>query len=377
VEDLQRRQGINHLKRMGLMMRVHNFGAGPAALPLPVLQIAQTELLDFGGSGMSVMELSHRSKEYDAVHQAAEANVRKLMNVPDDYAVLFLQGGASEQFALMPLNLRATGTAADYINTGSWANKAIQEAKVTGAVNVIWDGKEEKYMRMPAPAEMKPTPGAAYLHLCSNETIEGVRMNQFPDSDAPLIADMSSEIMSREIDVKRFGMIYAGAQKNLGPSGLALVIIRKDLLDRVPETVPVFHRYKTHAENQSLYNTPNTWAIYLLKLVGDWLVGQGVIPAIEKINEAKARLLYELLDSSAFWTTPADKACRSIMNVVWRLPSEALEEKFVKEAKGAGLIGLKGHRSVGGLRASIYNACPRESIQALIGFMKQFEAANG
>lgn len=359
------------------MARVHNFGAGPAALPLAVLERAQAELLDFGGAGMSVMEMSHRSKEYDAVHQAAEANVRSLLAVSDDYSVLFLPGGASQQFALIPLNLLPAGGTADYVNTGSWAKKAIGEAKLVGNVNVIWDGKDAKYMRMPRPEELKGTPGAAYLHICTNETIEGARMNAFPQAEAPLVADMSSEIMSRVIDVSKFGMIYAGAQKNLGPSGLALAIIRKDLLERAPEKLSVFFKYKTHAENQSLYNTPNTWAIYLLKLVGDWLLEQGGVAAIEQRNDAKAGLLYDLLDSSDYWTAPADKASRSTMNVVWRLPSEELENKLVKEATAAGLIGLKGHRSVGGLRASIYNACPTESVEALVAFLKEFEAKNG
>ena len=359
------------------MARVHNFGAGPAALPLPVLEQAQAELLDFGGAGMSVMETSHRSKEYDAVHQAAEANVRTLMNISDDYSVLFLPGGASQQFAMIPLNLLPAGQSADYVNTGSWAKKAIGEAKLVGNVNVIWDGKAENYMRMPRPEELKGTPGAAYLHICTNETIEGARMNAFPSSDAPIIADMSSEIMSRVIDVNRFGMIYAGAQKNLGPSGLALAVIRKDLIERAPEQLSVFFKYKTHAENQSLYNTPNTWAIYILRLVGDWLIKQGGVAAIEKTNDAKAKLLYDLFDSSPFWTAPADKASRSTMNVVWRLPSEELENKLVKESTAAGMIGLKGHRSVGGLRASIYNACPTASVEALVAFLKEFEAKNG
>jgi phosphoserine aminotransferase len=332
------------------MARKHNFGAGPAGLPTSVLEIAQNELLDFKGEGMSIMEMSHRSKTYDAVHQAAEANVRKLMNVSDEYDVLFLQGGASQQFATLPLNLRLAGQTADYVVTGSWSSKALKEGK---------------------------TPGAAYVHICSNETIEGIRFNNFPQTDAPLIADMSSEIMSRVIDVNKFGMIYAGAQKNIGPSGLALVIIKKELVARCPDTVPVFFRYKTHAENQSLYNTPNTWAIYIVKLVTDWLLGLGGVAGMEKINEEKAALLYKTLDASAYWTTPANKADRSSMNVVWRLPSEELEEKFVKQATAAGLIGLKGHRSVGGIRASIYNACSLDDVKALCAFMAEFEKSNG
>jgi len=356
---------------------VHNFNAGPAALPLPVLQKAQAEMLEYEKSGMSVMEMSHRSKDFQEIRDAAESNVRELMNIGDDYEVLFLQGGASLQFAMIPMNLRRPGKSADYIHTGSWSSKAIKEAKTTGQVNVIWDGKEENYMRVPSQAELNLSPDAEYVHICSNETIGGIRYPYFPETDAPLIADMSSEIMSRVIDVNRFGMIYAGAQKNLGPSGLTLIIIRKDLIERCPDNVPIFLRYSTHAEEKSLYNTPNTWAIYVLKLVTDWMKSLGGIPAIQKINEAKAAAVYEVLDSSSFWNPPADKSSRSIMNIVWRLPSEELEELFVSEAKKAGLVGLKGHRSVGGLRASIYNAVGKESIDALTAFMKEFERIHG
>ncbi len=359
------------------MARVYNFNAGPAALPLAVLEKAQAEMLDCGGEGMSVMEMSHRSKFYSALNDAAEANVRKLMGISDDYAVLFLQGGASLQFAMIPMNLRREGKTADYIHTGSWSSKAIKEAKVTGSVNIAWDGKDENYMRIPKESELALSPDAEYVHICSNETIGGIRYPTFPKTTAPLVADMSSEIMSRVIDVNQFGLIYAGAQKNLGPSGLALVIIRKDLMDRCPENVPIFLRYKTHAEEKSLYNTPNTWAVYILKLVTDWVDSLGGIEAIQKINEKKAKTIYDVLDSSDFWITPADKESRSIMNVVWRLPSEELEEAFVNEAKKEGLVGLKGHRSVGGLRASIYNAVGQDAVDALVSFMKEFERKNG
>ncbi|MDH7602488.1 MAG: 3-phosphoserine/phosphohydroxythreonine transaminase [Armatimonadota bacterium] len=359
------------------MSRVYNFNAGPAALPLPVLEKAQAELLDLGGSGMSVMEMSHRSKEYAAINDQAEANVRKLMGIPDDYSVLFLQGGASLQFAMVPMNLRRPGKVADYIDTGSWSSKAIKEAKVNGSVNVAWCGKEENYMRVPKESELNLTPGAEYVHICSNETIGGIRYPTFPKTEAPLVADMSSEIMSRVIDVTQFGLIYAGAQKNLGPSGLALVIVRKDLMERCPEDVPIFLRYSTHAEEKSLYNTPNTWAVYILKLVTEWLDSLGGIPAIQRINEKKAQTLYNVLDSSDFWRTPADKESRSIMNVVWRLPSEELEELFVSEAKKEGMVGLKGHRSVGGLRASLYNAVGQDAVDALVSFMKEFERKHG
>ncbi|MDO8589150.1 MAG: 3-phosphoserine/phosphohydroxythreonine transaminase [Armatimonadota bacterium] len=359
------------------MTRVYNFNAGPAALPLPVLEKAQAEMLECGSAGMSVMEMSHRSKDFAAIIGAAEANVRKLLNVSDDYAVLFMQGGASLQFVMIPQNLRRSGKTADYVHTGSWSSKAIKEAKVGGSVNVAWDGKDESYMRVPKQSELSLSADAEYVHICSNETIGGIRYPVFPKTSAPLIADMSSEIMSRQIDVSRFGMIYAGAQKNIGPSGLALVIIRKDLIERCPETVNVFLRYKTHADDNSLYNTPNTWGIYILKLVTDWMDTIGGLAGMQKINEDKAATLYGALDSSDFWKTPADKESRSIMNVVWRLPSEELEDQFVSEAKKAGFVGLKGHRSVGGLRASIYNAVGRDAIDALVGFMREFEKKNG
>lgn len=357
--------------------RVHNFNAGPAALPLPVLQRAQAELLEYGGQGMSVMEMSHRSKAFDAIVNEAIANIQKLMGFGDDYQVLFLQGGASLQFAAIPMNLRRPGEVADYVDTGSWASKAIKEAKLQGAAKVVWSGKAENYVRAPRADELTFTPGAAYVHICSNETIGGVRWAEFPKTDAPLIADMSSEIMSRVIDINQFGMIYAGAQKNIGPSGLALVIIRKDLLARTPDTVPIFLRYDTHANENSLYNTPNTWGIYIVKLVTEYMLSIGGVAAIQQKNEAKAAALYEVLDSSDFWKPHAEKGSRSIMNVTWRLPSEELEAQFVAEAKKAGMEGLKGHRSVGGLRASIYNAVSMEDVQALIDFMKEFERKNG
>lgn len=362
---------------MSTMTRIHNFNAGPAALPLSVLERAQAELLDFQGQGMSIMELSHRSKAFEGVVNDTIANIKTLMGISDDYQVLFLQGGASLQFATIPMNLRRPGETADYVDTGSWASKAIKEAKLQGETKVIWSGKADNYVRAPRPDELTFTPGAAYVHICSNETIGGVRYAEFPKTEAPLIADMSSEIMSRVIDVNRFGMIYGGAQKNIGPSGLALVILRKDLIARTPDTVPVFLRYDTHADENSLYNTPNTWGIYFVKLVTDHMLAQGGIPAIQAQNEAKADALYAVLDASDFWTPHAAKDSRSIMNVTWRLPSEELEAQFVSEAKKAGLEGLKGHRSVGGLRASIYNAVTMDDVQALIDFMQAFEAKNG
>jgi phosphoserine aminotransferase len=359
------------------MSRVHNFVAGPAVLPLPVLEKARQELLEFAGAGASVMELSHRSKEFSTVRETAEENIRRLMDISNDYAVLFLHGGASSQFALIPSNLRPEGQTADYIHTGQWSAKAIKEAQLSGSVNIAWDGKSDQYMRVPSQDELKLSDDAAYLHICSNETIGGICYPVFPESGATLVADMSSEIMSRVIDVNRFGMIYAGAQKNIGPSGLALVIIHKSLLDRCPESVQIFHRYRTHVEESSLYNTPNTWGIYIVKLVTAWLLDHGGVTAIEKINRHKALLLYEVLDACDFWKTPAHRDHRSIMNVVWWLENEELESKFIHEAETEGLTGLKGHRSIGGLRASIYNACALKSVEALVAFMRDFESRNG
>lgn len=359
------------------MARIHNFNAGPAVLPLPVLEQARAEFLDFAGNGMSIMEMSHRSKGFASILAETEANVRRLMGISDEYTILFLQGGASMQFAMIPLNLRGEGQTADYINTGSWATKAIKEAKISGPVNVIWDGKDESYVRTPHLDELTFTPGAAYTHICSNETIGGIRYPEFPKTGTPLIADMSSEIMSRVIDVNQFGMIYAGAQKNIGPSGLAMVIIRNDLLARCPESINVFFRYTTHAKEPSVYNTPNTWGIYIVKLVTEWVESLGGIAALQKINEEKANAIYQVLDSSDFWKPCAAKESRSIMNITWRLGDEELEKLFVSEAKAQGMEGLKGHRSVGGIRASIYNACPRESVDTLVAFMKDFEKQHG
>ena len=359
------------------MERVFNFGAGPAALPFPVLQKAQAELLNFNGCGMSIMEMSHRSPAYQEVIDAANAGIRKIMNVSDDYEVLFLQGGASMQFAMIPLNLCAQGQVADYVNTGSWAKKAITEGKIAANANVIWDGEAENYMTMPTPEEIKESDNAAYVHITSNETIGGVEFKEFPKTKAPLIADMSSDIMSRVLDVNDFGMIYAGAQKNIGPSGLGLVIIRKDLLERTPENLNSFFKYTIHAKNGSMFNTPNTWAIYMVKLVCDWVEENGGVAGLQHKNEEKASLLYGVLDSSDFWKPCAHKDFRSVMNVTWRIANTDLEAMFVKEATAAGLAGLKGHRSVGGIRASIYNASTKEGVQALVDFMADFEQKNG
>ena len=358
------------------MSRIYNFSSGPAVLPLPVLEKARDEMVDCQNSGMSIMEMSHRDKIFDNLIKEAERNIATLLGVPDTHMILFMPGGASQQFAMIPLNF-GLGAAPDYIHTGSWADKAIKEARIVGGVNVIWDGKADDYMRAPAPSELSFTAGAPYVHLCSNETIGGVRFAEFPKTEAPLIADMSSDIMSREIDVAQFGMIYAGLQKNLGPSGSALVILRKDLADRCPDSVNYFFRYKTHMKEPSLYNTPNTWAVYIVKLVTDWVLENGGVAAMRKLNEKKAGLLYDVLDSSDFWKPCARTDSRSIMNVTWRMGSEELEKKFIAGARASGMDGLKGHRSVGGLRASIYNAFPLEGVLTLAEFMKDFEKRNG
>jgi len=346
-------------------------------MPQAVLEKAQSELLELAGSGMSVMEMSHRSKEFQQIIDGAESGIRHLMGVPPEYAVLFLQGGASLQFAMIPMNLRRPGKSADYVDTGSWASKAIKEGKIAGATNVAWSGKGENYARIPKPGELNLMPDAEYVHLCSNETIGGIQWKDFPKTSSTLVADMSSEIMSRIIDVKQFGVIYAGTQKNLGPSGLAIVIMRKELAERAPENVPIILRYSTHLSESSLYNTPNTWGVYMIKLICEWLESMGGVPSMQKLNERKAAALYNAIDSSGFWRSPVEKESRSIMNVVWRLPSEALEDQFVTQAKKEGFVGLKGHRSVGGIRASIYNAITPEAVDALVSFMKEFERKNG
>ncbi len=358
------------------MSRIYNFSSGPAVLPLPVLEKARDEMVDYQGSGMSLIEMSHRDKIFDTLIKDAEKNITTLLGVPDSHIILFMPGGASQQFAMIPLNF-AMGGAPDHVHTGSWADKAIKEAQIVGKVNVVWDGKADNYMRAPKPAELAFNAAAPYAHICSNETIGGVRFAEFPKTEAPLIADMSSDIMSREVNVADFAMIYAGLQKNLGPSGSALVILRKDLADRCPDTVNHFFRYKTHMKEPSLYNTPNTWAVYIVKLVTDWLLANGGIAAMRKLNEKKAAMVYDVLDSSAFWKPCAQKDSRSIMNVTWRMGTEDLEKKFIAEARAAGMDGLKGHRSVGGLRASIYNAFPLEGVVALTQFMKEFEKKNG
>jgi phosphoserine aminotransferase len=359
------------------MARVYNFNPGPAVLPLEALEEAQKELVDFKGSGMSIMEASHRGKDYEAVHNEAAENIKKLLGIGDSHAILFLQGGASQQFAMVPMNLLGEGQSADYVNSGAWASKAVKEAKIIGKVNVIADTGKDIPTKLPEVSSLKLTPGAAYVHITSNETIAGTQWKTFPKTQAPLVADMSSDILSRPLDVGQFGLIYAGAQKNLGPAGVTLVIIRKDLAEKASEKVPVIFRYKTHLEENSLYNTPPCFSIYMLMLVTRWVMKQGGLDGVAKRNREKAGKVYAAIDGSAFYKGTAVKEFRSDMNITFRLPSEALEEAFIKEASGQKLKGLKGHRSVGGVRASIYNAFPMEGIDALVAFMKDFEKKNG
>ncbi len=357
--------------------RVFNFNPGPATLPLSVLQTVQEELLDYRGEGMSIMEMSHRSKTFGALVQEAEERIKRIMGFSDDYQVLFLQGGATAQFAAIPLNLSQDGKTAEYINTGSWAKKAIAEAKkLNKPYRVIASSEDDNFTYI--PTDFTIGSDAAYVHITSNNTIFGTQWQEYPDTgDVPLIADMSSDFYCRRFDPNQFALIYAGAQKNAGPSGVTIVIIRKDLLERSPEDIPTILNYRIFAEKNSLYNTPNTFGIYVVNLVMKWIEDQGGIDAIEKVNRQKAQLLYDALDASEFYRPHARKDSRSLMNVTWRLPSEELEKKFVEEAAANDLVGLKGHRSVGGIRASIYNAMPLEGVQRLVEFMKDFEQKNG
>lgn len=358
--------------------RIFNFSAGPAVLPAEVLQQAQRDLLALPGVGMSVMEISHRSKPFEALLNKAVDDIRALANIPANYKVLLLQGGASLQFSMVPMNLLTPGATADYIDTGSWAEKAIKEAKRVGTVNVTGSTKADNYNRIPTAGEISLTKGAAYVHVTTNNTIEGTEWQRLPDTgEAPLVADTSSDMFSGPIDVSKFGLIYAGAQKNLGPSGVTLVIIREDLLARSQASLPTMLNYKVHAENDSLYNTPNTFGIYILGLTMSWLRSLGGLPAIAAINQRKAGKLYAEIDRTGFYRGTAQKESRSLMNVTFRLPSEELEKTFEKEATAAGFDGLKGHRSVGGMRASIYNAFPEEGIDALVSFMREFERTRG
>ncbi len=360
--------------------RVHNFNAGPSVLPVAVLEQAQAELLDYQGCGMSVMEMSHRSKEFESIIHTAEADLRDLLGIPANYKVMFLQGGASLQFAMLPMNLRPAGASADYIVTGTWSKTSWKESAKLGATSAAFNGEAEGFKRLPKQEELKLDPKAAYLHFCHNETIHGVEFKSEPvaPEGVPLVCDMSSDFLSQPVDVSKYAMIYAGAQKNAGPAGVVVAIIRDDLLARVPEKMPVMLDYRLLAESGSLHNTPPCYAIYIVGLVLKWLKELGGLPAMQKIDQQKAGLVYGAIDSSGgFYRGHAKPEARSIMNVPFRMPSEDLENLFVKESTKAGLIGLKGHRSVGGLRASLYNALSVDSAKVLTEFMAEFQRKNG
>jgi phosphoserine aminotransferase len=360
------------------MTRAYNFSAGPAMLPEAVLRQAQEEMLDWRGSGMCVAEMSHRGKEFMSIAEEAEADLRELLSIPQDYKVLFLQGGASSQFAMVPMNLLRGGSRADYVKTGSWSKKAIAEAKRYCEVRVAASTEDAKFTRVPAQEQLDLSGDAAFVHYTPNETIEGVEFPYVPETGGvPLAADMSSTILSRPIDVSRFGVIYAGAQKNVGPAGLTIVIVRGDLIGHPLAGTPTMFDYGIHAESGSMYNTPPTYAWYLAGLVFKWLKDLGGLDAMAVINERKAEALYEAIDGSGFYRNPVDPACRSWMNVPFTLADPELDATFLAEAKREGLLTLKGHRSVGGMRASIYNAMPEEGVNALIGFMKEFERTHG
>ncbi|MCD9644239.1 Phosphoserine aminotransferase [Datura stramonium] len=361
--------------------RVFNFAAGPATLPENVLQKAQADLVNWRGSGMSVMEMSHRGKEFLSIIQKAESDLRTLLNISEDYAVLFLQGGATTQFAAIPLNICTPDDAVDYIVTGSWGDKAYKEAAKYCKPNVIWSGKSEKYTKIPNFDSLEQNPDAKYLHICANETIHGVEFKDYPtprNEKTILVADMSSNFCSKPVDVSKFGIIYAGAQKNVGPSGVTIVIIRKDLIGNAQKSTPVMLDYKIHAENNSLYNTPPCYGIYMCGLVFEDLLDQGGLAEVEKKNKKKAEILYDAIDSSnGFYRCPVEKSVRSLMNVPFTLAKPELEAEFVKTAAGEKMVQLKGHRSVGGMRASIYNAMPLAGVEKLVAFMKDFQAKHG
>jgi phosphoserine aminotransferase len=360
--------------------RIYNFSAGPAVLPEPVLKQAQQELFALPGVGMSVLEISHRSTTFERIITEAEADLRRLLGIPENYKVLFLQGGASLQFSMVPMNLLPKGGSADYLVTGSWGQGAIKEAKKLGAAHEAASTAETNFNRLPRPEEIKLDPNAAYLHFTSNETIFGVEFQEEPEAgDVPLVCDMSSNFISKPIDVSKYGVIYAGAQKNAGPAGATIVIIREDLLEKAPPGLPAMLDYKNLAKSGSLYNTPPCFAIYICGLVFKWLLNDiGGLAKIFANNKAKAKILYDAIDTSdGYYRGHAEKDCRSLMNVTLRLPNEELEKRFIKESTAAGLDGLKGHRSVGGLRASIYNAFPKEGVVKLVEFMREFERKNG
>jgi phosphoserine aminotransferase len=358
-----------------LMTRVHNFSAGPAALPEPVLRKAAEEMLDWHGSGMSVMEMSHRGKEFIAIHAEAERLLRELMAIPANYKVLFMQGGAIGENAIVPMNMLRGKASADYVDTGEWSKKSIKEAKKYCKVNVAASAADSGYTTIPVRADWKLDPDAAYVHICSNETIGGVEYHFTPDvGSVPLVADMSSDILSRPVDVSKYGLIYGGAQKNIGPAGLTIVIVRDDLIGQALPITPSAFDYKQQADNDSMLNTPPTYAIYIAGLVFNWIKDQGGLAAMAEHNRVKAALLYDYLDATSFYRSPVARDCRSLMNVPFKLKDETLDDAFLKGAQARGMVQLKGHRSVGGMRASIYNAMPIEGVRALVAYMKEFEA---
>ncbi len=361
------------------MARKINFYAGPSVLPVEVLEELGKEMVDFKGSGLSLVETSHRSAIYDEVHNNALSLFRELLKVPENYRILFLQGGATLQFTMVPMNLMGNGGTCDFTNTGAWAKKAMADAKKIGRVNVVYDGSAENFMTLPDVSTVKPTAGSSYLHITSNETIGGVQWKEFPDTgDVPLVADMSSDILCRPLDVNQFGLIYAGAQKNIGPSGLAVVIIREDLLERQADNLTAYMAYKTHAGEDSLYNTPGVFPIWATELVLKRMKRLGGLEYFDKINKEKAEVLYQVVAQYGdFYKCPVDPRYRSVMNVVFTTPSEELDKAFVSGATAKGMLGLKGHRSVGGCRASIYNAMPREGVEALAAYMEDFARENG
>ena len=357
------------------MARVYNFSAGPAVLPEAVLRKAASELVEYGGSGMSVMEMSHRSKEYEAIIQGAEALLREIMAIPSNYKVLFLQGGASLQFSMVPLNLFRKSRKADFVHTGEWTKKAMPESKRFGEVNIVASSEDKKFSYIPKLDKSKFNPDADFFYICSNNTIEGTRYTRFPDTGSvPLVADMSSNILSEVIDVSKFGVIFAGAQKNIGPAGVTVVIIREDLVGQAMDITPTMLNYATHVKDGSMFNTPPTYAVYMAKLVFEWVKEQGGVQGLEKMNREKAALLYDFLDGSSLFKATVAKEDRSLMNIPFVTGDEETDARFIKEATKEGLVTLKGHRSVGGMRASIYNAMPIEGVRKLVEFMKDFEA---
>jgi phosphoserine aminotransferase len=360
--------------------RAFNFNAGPGSLPVPVLDRIREELLDYAGTGMSVMEMSHRSAEFEAINDRVEQSLRRHLSVPGEYAVLFLQGGGSLQFAMVPMNLYVPGKPVDVLHTGLWTSKAIGELNRVAAYRLAASTEADKFVRLPRKNEISLAPDASYVHMCTNNTIEGTQWTTMPETgEVPLVADMSSDILARPTDVKRFGLIFAGAQKNLGPAGVTVVIVRRDLAERADQKLASILQYRTHIKERSLYHTPPTFAVYIVGLVLEWLETEGGVRAIEKRNHAKAKLLYDAIEAGDYYRCLVERESRSVMNVVFRVAGgdETVEKRFVKEAEAAGLVGIRGHRSVGGMRVSLYNAVTVQAVEALVGFMREFERKNG